>query len=35
MDYLLLAVYLGALLLGILGPIFFLCLYRTVSSCGR
>jgi uncharacterized membrane protein YeaQ/YmgE (transglycosylase-associated protein family) len=32
-DYLLLAVYLCSLLLGVIGPIIVLCIYRNIRSC--
>jgi hypothetical protein len=35
MDYLLLGVYAGALVLGILGPVLVLCLYRNLRGCAR
>jgi hypothetical protein len=35
MDYLLLGVYASALVLGILGPVLVLCLYRNLRGCTR
>jgi hypothetical protein len=35
MDYLLLGVYAGALVIGILGPVLVLCLYRNLRGCTR
>ena len=35
MDYLLLGVYASALVLGILGPVLVLCLYRNLRGCAR
>jgi hypothetical protein len=35
MDYLLLGVYACALVIGILGPVLVLCLYRNLRGCAR